>query len=176
MALLASAAIAPAQKQFQEDTMTRRRGIQVVAALCAALATSSAGADASPFLGRWHLNQAQSTLPPGGPAPNDLSSEISRADASQIKWSVTVLTTDGRTFVETFSAVGDGEFHSIGSDTTASFRLTGSTLQSAFRGPAGQSDVQTCILSTDQKQMTCRGVLTDGKGRIVNYVDVFDRM
>jgi len=24
--------------------------------------------------------------------------------------------------------------------------------------------------------MTCRGVLTDGNGRTVNYVDVFDRM
>ena len=78
--------------------------------------------------------------------------------------------------VETFNAVGDGEFHSISGDTTASFRLTGNILQSTFRGPTGQSDVQTCTVSTDQKQMTCRGVLTDGNGRTVNYVDVFDRM
>ncbi len=164
------------REHFQEDTMNRLRGIQVVAALCAALATSSAWADGSPFVGRWHLNRAQSTLPTGGPVPNDLASEISRADASQITWSVTVLTTDGRTLVETFNAVGDGEFHSLSGDTTASFRLTGNTLQSTFRGPTGQSDVQTCTVSTDQKQMTCRGVLNDGNGRTVNYVDVFDRM
>ena len=156
--------------------MNRLRGIQGVAVLCAALATSPAWAEGSSFVGRWHLNRAQSTLPPRGPVPNDLSSEISRADVSQIKWSVTILTTDGRTLVETFNAVGDGEFHSISGDSTASFRLTGNTLQSTFRGPTGESDVQTCTVSTDQKQMTCRGVLTDGNGRTVNYVDVFDRM
>src|SRR6266849_11166902 len=102
MPLHASAATAGAPKKFQEDTMNRLRGIQVVAALCAALATSSAWADGSPFVGRWHLNRAQSTLPTGGPVPNDLASEISRADASHITWSVTVLTTDGRKLDETF--------------------------------------------------------------------------
>src|SRR5207245_10141919 len=133
----------------------RRRGIQVVAVLCAALAISPAWADGSPFVGRWHLNLAQSTLPPGGPVPNDLSSEISRADASQVKWSVTVLTTDGRALVETFNAVGEGEVHFISGDPTAYFRLTGYILQSTFMVPTGQSDVKTCRVRTHQTQTTC---------------------
>jgi hypothetical protein len=110
--------------------------------------------------------------------PNDLTSEISTAD-SHVKWSVTILTTDLTTevrHVETFEAAADGESHPISSDTAASCRLAGDGLQMTFKGPAGQSDTQTCILSADQKQMTCSGVLTGGDGETVHYVDVYDRM
>ncbi len=158
--------------------MNRIRGIEVVLGLCAALAASPARADGRPFVGRWHWNRAQSTLPPGGPVPNDLTSEISRAD-SHVKWSVTILTTDLTTevrHVETFEAAADGEAHPISSDTAASCRLAGDGLQMTFKGPAGQSDTQRCILSADQKQMTCSGVLTGGDGETVHYVDVYDRM
>src|SRR5690348_10457420 len=82
-----------ARRECQEDEMNRIRGIEVVLGLCAALAASPARSDGRPFVGRWHWNRAQSTLPPGGPVPNDLTSEISRAD-SHVKWSVTILTTD----------------------------------------------------------------------------------
>ena len=51
--------------------MNRIRGIEVVLGLCAALAASPARADGRPFVGRWHWNRAQSTLPPGGRVPND---------------------------------------------------------------------------------------------------------
>lgn len=156
--------------------MTRLRGITVVMGLCAALAVSSAWADSSPFVGRWHWNRAQSTLPPGEPVPNDLTSEISRADSSHVKWSVTILTPDGRPHVVTFDAAANGEFYPLSSDTTASARLTGDTFQATFKGPSGRSDAQTCTVSADRKQMTCRGVLTNGTGQTVSYVDVYDRM
>jgi hypothetical protein len=76
----------------------------------------------------------------------------------------------------TFDAAANGESVRISSDTTASARLTGDTLQATFKGPTGRSDAQTCTVSADQQQMTCRGVVTDGAGRTVNYVDVYDRM
>jgi hypothetical protein len=155
--------------------MNRRRGCTVIVGLCAALTASFAGAESSPFVGRWHWNRTQSTLPPGEPAPNDLTSEISRADGHQVTWSVTIVTPDGRPHVVTFDAAPDGESHRISSDTTASVRLTGDTLQATFKGPAGQSDAQTCTVSADQQQLTCRGVLTDGNGQTVNYVDVYHR-
>jgi hypothetical protein len=156
--------------------MNRLRGITMVMGLCAALVASSAWADSSLFVGRWQLNRVQSMLPPGEPVPKHLTCEISRADNSRVKWSVTVLTTEGRPYVETFDTVANGEYYPISSDTTASFRLTGDTLQATFKGPTGQSDTQTCTLSADQKQMICRGVLTEGDGRTVNYMDVYDRM
>jgi hypothetical protein len=157
--------------------MNRLRSITMVMGLCAVLAVSAAWAGSNPFVGRWHWNQAQSTPPPGEPVPKDLICEIARADDSHVKWSVTVLTAEGRQHVETFDTVANGEFYPISSETTASFRLTGDTLQAAFKGPAGQSDAHTCTLSADQKQMICRGVLTtEGDGRTVNYVDVYDRM
>jgi hypothetical protein len=156
--------------------MNRLRGITMVMGLCAALAASAAWAESGLFMGRWRLNLAQSTLPPGEPGPQDLICAISRADNSHVKWSITVRTAEGRQHVETFDTVANGEFYPISSETTASFRLTGDTLQATFKGPAGQSDAQTCTISADHKQMTCRGVLTEGDGRTVNYVDVYDRM
>jgi hypothetical protein len=157
--------------------MNRLRSITVIVGLCAALTASSAWAESSPFVGRWHWNRAQSTLPPGEPAPNDLISEISRADGNFVTWSVTIVTPDGQPHVVTFdSAAPNGESYRISSDTTASARLTGDTLQATFKGPAGRSDAQICTVSADQQHMTCRGVVTDGNGQAVNYVDVYDRM
>jgi hypothetical protein len=156
--------------------MNLLRGTAVLVGLCAALTASSAWAESSPFVGRWHWNQAQSTLPPGEPAPNDLTSEISRADGNYVTWSVTIVTPDGQTQVVPFDAAIDGESSRISGDTTASARLTGDALQATFKGPTGQSDTQTCTVSADQQQMTCRGVLTGGDGHTVNYVDVYDRM
>ena len=156
--------------------MNRLRGTAVIVGLCAALTASSGWAGSSPFVGRWHWNLAQSTLPPGEPAPNDLTSDISRADDNYVTWSVTLITPDGQSHVVPFEAATDGESFRISSDTTASARLTGDTLQATFKGPNGRSDVQTCTVSADQQQMTCRGVLTDGNGQTANYVDVYERM
>jgi hypothetical protein len=108
--------------------------------------------------------------------PKDLICDIARADNSHVKWSLTVLTAEGQPQVETFDTVANGEFYPISGETAASFRLTDDALQVTFNGPAGQSDAQTCTLSADHKQMICRGVLTEGDGRTVSYVDVYDRM
>jgi hypothetical protein len=105
-----------------------------------------------------------------------MTAEISRADSVHVKWSLTVLDPQGQQNVETFDAVANGEFYPISSDTTAAFRLTGDTIQATFQGPAGQMDTLTCTLAAGQKKMTCKGVLSDGKGNTTNYVDVFDRM
>jgi hypothetical protein len=159
----------------QEDTMNRFLGIKVVMGLSAVLAAGAAWAESSHFVSRWQLNRAQSTLPSGEPVPKDLICDIARAESGHVQWSVTILTPEGQPYVETFAAPANGEFSPINSGTTASFRLTGDTLQATFKGPTGQSDTQTCTLSADHTQMTCRGVLTEGDGQTVNYVDVYDR-
>jgi len=156
--------------------MNRLRSSTVVVGLCAALIASSAWAEGSPFVGRWHWNRAQSTLPPDEPAPVDLISEISRADGDYVTWSITIVAPDGRSHVVMFGAPANGEPHRISSDTSASARLAGDALQATFNGPSGRSDAQTCSVSADQRQMTCKGVLADGRGHTVNYVDVYDRM
>ena len=156
--------------------MNRLRGITVIVGLCTALTASSAWAESSPFVGRWHWNRAQSTLPPGEPVPNDVVAEISRVDSTHVQWSLTVLAAQGQTSVETFDAVPNGEFYPINSDTTAAFSLIGNTLQATFKGSTGQTDSLTCTLAADQKKMTCKGVLSSGDGRTTNYVDVYDRM
>ena len=155
--------------------MNRLESITVVMGLCAALTASAAGAESNPFVSRWQLNRGQSTLPPGEPAPKDLICDIARAESGHVQWSVTILTPEGQPYVETFVAPATGEFSPLNSGTTASLRLTDDMLQVTFRGPAGQSDAQTCTLAADHTQMTCRGVLSAGDGQTVNYVDVYDR-
>ena len=140
------------------------------------LAAGSAWADDSSFVGRWHMNLAESILPPGEPAPKDLIAEISQADSARVRWSLTVVAAQGQSNVETFDVIANGEFYPISDDTTAAFAVNGSLLQSTFKGPNGQTDTLTCALSADRKKMTCRGAVSDGDGRTTTYVDVFDRM
>jgi hypothetical protein len=156
--------------------MRRLKLARSVMALCFVLAAGSAWADSSGFVGRWHLNRAQSVLPPGEPVPSDVIAEILRADGMHVRWSLTVIAAQGQNSVETFDAVANGEFYPINNDTTAAFRLNGNLLQSTFKGPSGQTDTLTCTLSANQRKMTCRGALSDGDGRTTNYVDVYDRM
>jgi len=156
--------------------MNRCGRIGVIMGLCAVLSAGFAWANSSPFVGRWHWNKAHSTPPRGEPMPQDFISEISRADPGTVNWSITILTPDGQSYAETFEAAADGEFRPLSDDTTVSFRLSSDTLQATFKGPAGQSDAQTCTLSADQKQMICKGILTKGNGQTADYVDVYDRM
>jgi hypothetical protein len=156
--------------------MSRLRAIKVVVGLSVALGAGSAWADSSPFVGRWHWDRVQSRMPPGEPVPSDVTAEISRADSTHLKWSYTVLDSQGQSSLETFDAPANGEFYPISSDTTAAFHLVGNTLQGTFKGPAGQTDELSCTVASDQKTMACKGVLNDGKGHTSNYADVYHRM
>ena len=53
--------------------------------------TGAAYAEDSPFVGTWRWDPAKSTLPTGELAPKDVISEISKADAGAVSWSVTAL-------------------------------------------------------------------------------------
>src|SRR5947199_8204956 len=106
--------------------MSRIHGTTVIMGLCVALAAGAAWAESGPFVGRWHWNRAQSTLPPGEPPPNDVISEISRADGNAVTWSVTIVAPDGQPPVVTLEAGADGESHAISSATTGSGRLVAS--------------------------------------------------
>jgi hypothetical protein len=165
----------------QEERMNGLQVLKAATALSIVLIAGSAWADSNPFVGRWHWNRAQSTMPPGEPVPTDITAEISRADSAHLQWSLTVLAPQGepdagQPNVETFDAPANGEFYPVSSDTTAAFRLAGSTLEATFKGPTGETDTLTCTLAADQKKMTCRGVLSDGKDHTTSYVDVYDRM
>jgi hypothetical protein len=156
--------------------MQRASGVTLVLGICAAaLVAGSAHADTNPFLGRWHWNRTQSTLPPNEPAPSDLTAEISRGNGQHLSWSITVVTSDGESHTEKFDAVPDGAFQPVSSDTTAAFHLTNDMLQATFKGPSGQSDSLSCGVSPDQQRMTCKGTVNDGAGQTSDYVDVYDR-
>jgi len=139
------------------------------------LSAGAAWAEDSPFIGRWHWNRAQSTLPPGEQVPADLMADFSRIDATHVKWSITIVNAQGQPATKSFDAPANGEFYPISDDTTVSFRLIGPTLLATFKGPANQSDTLNCGLSDHQKKMTCNGVVRAEDGKTETYVDVYDR-
>jgi hypothetical protein len=106
---------------IRRTLMKRLRAIKVVTALCAALATSSAWADGSPFVGRWHsaiyhaARRARTERSHG---------RICQGGQQHLTWSVTIITPQGRRYVETIDVAPDGKFYPISSDTTGAFRLT----------------------------------------------------
>lgn len=69
---------------------------------------------------------------------------------AHLKWSLTVVDLQNQQDIETFDAPANGEFYPINSDTTAAFRLTGSTLQGTSKGLAGEMDDLTCTVGSDQ--------------------------
>ena len=156
----------------------RRHGMKIGFGLCGVLLLAAAGsawADNNPFVGKWHWNRAQSTLAPGEPVPSDMTAEFSRVDSAHVKWSITVTNAQGRASVESFDTPANGDFYPINGDTVAAFTVKGDTLQGTFKGPAGETDSLTCVLSTDRRKMTCKGAMTGSDGKTENYVDVYDR-
>ncbi len=159
--------------------MKRPRGIGAIlgfGGVCMVLAVGAARADGNAFVGRWHLNQAQSKAPPGDVLPPDMMAEFSRVDAKHVKWSITVTDAQGRPSVEAFDTPANGEFYPISSDTTAAITLNSNTLQVIFKGPVGETDTLTCTLSAGARKMTCNGTLSRPHETPQSYVDVYDRM
>jgi hypothetical protein len=160
--------------------VTHRRGFGIGLVFSAALSLASArpllAADgASPFIGQWHWNASLSKLPPGEPAPTEMTLQFDRVDSAHVRWTVMVKDASGRPAMESHDTPGNGEFYPISEDTTASFRLLGpDRLGASFKGPAGEDDSMTCTVSADHRQMTCDGAKTVG-GKTAHYVDVYDR-
>lgn len=156
--------------------MKRFLGIAGIMGICVGFAVAPAWAS-SPFEGRWSWDPAQSALPAGEPAPNNVTLDISRAEPEHLTWSLSVLAAPGAALqIETFDAPTDGRAHAINSETAASFRLSTGVLQATFTGPTGLADAMTCVLSADQRTMTCKGIISGGGGQPVSYTDVYHRM
>jgi hypothetical protein len=159
-------------------SMKQRGSIPIGAGLCGIIMLMAAGAalaDASPFVGAWHWNRAQSKLPPGEPAPVDMILDFSRVDTLHVRWSVTKTNAQQLKSTTTYDTPANGEFYPIDSDTTAAFHLNGRTLEADFKGPTGEIDTMQCTLSANGQTMTCSGTMTATAGSAESYVDVYDR-
>lgn len=142
---------------------------------CLVLISAVALAADSPFVGHWHWNKTQSSLPPGETPPEDMVADIMRVDNAHVRWSVTVTDAQGKKDVESFDAPANGEFYPISTGATASFRLSGEELDAVFKGPGDETDSLNCTVAGDRSKMTCKGTLSQAGGKSASYVDVYDR-
>ena len=140
-----------------------------------ALLPAAAQVPDSPFVGHWTLNTGLSKQPPGETPAKAVVTDIARADAMHVRWTVTVTDAQGKTDKDSFDVPANGEFYPIAADTTASVQLNATSLQATFLDSTGQTDKLTCTLSPDARRMTCDGQISQASGAMAPYVDVFDR-
>jgi hypothetical protein len=140
------------------------------------LGTAHAQDQVNGFLGKWQLNMAQSKPDPRETVPANLMTQIDRMDIAHVHWTTTTTDAQGQKDVETFDNPGNGEFYSLNGYTMVSHKLSPSMVQSTYREDSGQTDVLSCTLVNNARQMTCNGVVTHLDGSTVRYTDVFDRV
>ncbi|HUI18182.1 MAG TPA: hypothetical protein VL244_10990 [Alphaproteobacteria bacterium] len=147
----------------------------------------SAATTISPFAGAWHWNKDQSQLVPGVPVPTEIIWEIKNyaskgsGDYTKLQSSLTITYPDGTQRVEGYNGAFDGKPYPVrGRDdgATRSYKvLPDGSLQSEFMSPKSKvPGSATCVLSDENKKMTCKGSAPDTQGNAANFVAVFDRL
>ena len=158
---------------------TRLTIIAALAALAAAV-VGVKGAQARPpsIEGKWRLNPKETETLPGEDAPAELVMAITKDDGKAFDWTVTVRMADGATGATSFSGAIDGKPYPIAGrpGSTSSFTwLPDGTLKQVSEQKAGFV-VEICEFSGGMKKMECSARQTDLKGRVMTYVESFDRM
>ncbi len=151
-----------------------------ILAMLAALAAATTGAQARPpsIEGKWRLNPKETESLPGEEAPAELVMAITKDDGKVFDWTVTVRMADGATGATSFSGAIDGKPYPIAGrpGSTSSFTwLPDGTLKQVSEQKAGFV-VEICEFSGGMKKMECSARQTDLKGRVMTYVESFDRM
>ena len=150
-------------------------------AICAALAVlgvTAAYARPPSLEGKWRLNPKETETLPGEDAPAELIMAITKDDGKAFNWTVTVKMPDGATGSTSFSGAIDGKPYAIVGrpGSTSSFTwLPDGTLKQVSEQKAGFV-VEVCEFSRGMKKMECSARQTDSKGRVMTYVESFDRM
>jgi hypothetical protein len=155
-----------------------RAGLTTLAV--AAVLGASAAADARPasIEGKWRLNPKETETLPGEEAPAELIMAITKDDGKVFNWTVTVRMPDGASGSTSFSGAIDGKPYPIAGrpgSTSAFSWLPDGTLKQVSEQAAGFV-VEVCEFSGGMKKMECSARQTDKQGRVVTYVESFDRM
>jgi hypothetical protein len=158
---------------------TVRAGFAILLVAIAALVTSAA-ADARPasIEGKWRLNPKETETLPGEEAPAELIMAITKDDGKVFNWTVTVRMSDGASGSTSFSGAIDGKPYPVvgrPGSTSAFSWLPDGTLKQVSEQAAGFV-VEICEFSGGLRKMECSARQTDKQGRVLTYVESFDRM
>jgi hypothetical protein len=154
-----------------------KAGLTILAATIALMVSAAAARPVS-IEGRWRLNPKETETLPGEEAPAELIMAITKDDGKNFNWTVTVRMPDGAAGSTSFAGAIDGKPYAIagkpGSTSAFSWQPDG-TLKQVSEQPAGFV-VEICEFSGGMKKMECSARQTDKKGRVMTYVESFDRM
>jgi hypothetical protein len=163
---------------LQEMLSMRRIGL----AVALSIAACPAFARPASLEGKWQLNLGESELLAGDAPPAQLVMAITQDDGKKFRWTVTVKMPDGSSGATKFDGAIDGKPYPIAGrpGSTSAFSWTGEGSLKQVSQSAGGISVEICGFSGggpsgSARRMTCSARQTDMQGRVVTYVEVFDR-
>jgi hypothetical protein len=157
---------------------TVRAGLTTLAAIAVSAASAAADARPASIEGKWRLNPKETETLPGEEAPAELIMAITKDDGKVFNWTVTVRMPDGASGSTSYSGAIDGKPYPIAGrpgSTSAFSWLPDGTLKQVSEQGAGFV-VEICEFPGGMKKMECSARQTDNKGRVMTYVESFDRM
>jgi hypothetical protein len=148
--------------------------------LVLALLTVSVGLAAAddPLVGTWKLNAAKSKFSPP-PPPQDTTIKYEPNGANGIKVTAEITDSKGQKTVTAYSGNFDGKdvtvTGSADADTCSMRRIDANTTEVANKKAGKATTTLRRAVSKDGKTLTITAKGTDGQGRRVNSVEVFDK-
>jgi hypothetical protein len=150
----------------------------VVLVLAFLAVSAGLGAADDPLVGTWKLNLAKSKFSPP-PPPQDTTIKYEPYGANGIKVNAEITDEKGKTTVTVYSGSFDGKDFtvsgSVDADTGSMRRIDAYTTEVANKKAGKATTTLRRAVSKDGKTLTIRAKGTDGKGRPVNSVEVFDK-
>jgi hypothetical protein len=163
--------------------MKNRKLFFIVATLCL-LTWASLGAfgwvegSTHSAVGTWKLDPARSSAG-NMPLPKFEQLVITTDDPNAMKWSVKVVSADGKSSIESYDGPTDGKDHPMMSSNGAStiaYNRTSDGVQWVMKDRTGATiEAASGELSADGKTLTIKGELHVPKGT-VNFVSVYNRV
>ncbi len=148
--------------------------------LALALLTVSVGLAAAddPLVGNWKLNPAKSKFSPP-PPPKDITIKYEPSGAVGIKVTAEITDANGKKTVTAYSGSFDGKDFTVtgnaDGDTGSMRRIDANTTEVANKKAGKATTTLRRAVSKDGKTLTITAKGTDGQGRPVNSVEVFDK-
>ena len=136
------------------------------------------GAADDPLVGNWKLNLAKSKFSPP-PPPQDTNIKYESYGANGIKVTAEITDAKGKKTVTAYSGSFDGKDFTVSgsadADTGSMRRIDAYTTETANKKAGKATTTLRRAVSKDGKTLTITAKGTDGQGRPVNSVEVFDK-
>jgi hypothetical protein len=156
---------------------TNARAVAIVGVLTVALGSAGVAQTPGPGLGTWKLNVAKSKYSPG-PAPKSGTATFSAAGQG-MKAVIDGVGADGSKLHWEYTANFDGKAYPVSGnpdgDMVIAKRVNTNTIETSYTLKGKPTNVNTRLVSADEKTLTVTSTGTNARGQKINNVQVFEK-